>query len=44
MARLFISHSTVNNAEAIALRDWPSAEGWDGVFLGLDPGAGHRGR
>ena len=40
MARLFISHSTLNNAEAIALRDWLSAEGWDDVFLDLDPARG----
>jgi hypothetical protein len=37
MARLFISHSSMNNAEAIALCDWLSAEGWDDVFLDLDP-------
>ena len=40
MARLFISHSSVNNAEAIALREWLSAEGWDDVFLDLDPARG----
>ncbi len=40
MARLFISHSTVNNAEAIALRDWLAAQGWDDVFLDLDPARG----
>ena len=40
MSRLFISHSTVNNAEAIALCDWLSAEGWDDVFLDLDPARG----
>ncbi|MGO9483225.1 MAG: toll/interleukin-1 receptor domain-containing protein [Rhodomicrobium sp.] len=40
MARLFISHSSVNNAEAIALRDWLAAEGWDDVFLDLDPARG----
>ena len=40
MSRLFISHSTQNNAEAIALRDWLASEGWDDVFLDLDPARG----
>lgn len=40
MSRLFLSHSSANNAEAIALRDWLSSEGWDDVFLDLDPERG----
>ena len=40
MARIFISHSSANNAEAIALRDWLESEGWDDVFLNLDPERG----
>ena len=40
MARIFICHSSANNAEAIALRDWLAAEGWDDVFLDLDPPRG----
>ena len=40
MARIFISHSSRNNAEAIAVRDWLAAEGWDDVFLDLDPEQG----
>jgi hypothetical protein len=40
MARIFISHSSANNAEAIALRDWLAGEGWDDVFLDLDPERG----
>ncbi len=40
MARIFISHSSANNAEAIALHDWLAAEGWDDVFLDLDPERG----
>ena len=40
MARLFISHSSVNDAEAKAIRDWLAAEGWDDVFLDLDPERG----
>ena len=39
--RLFISHSSGNNPEAIALRDWLIAEeGWDDLFLDLDPSGG----
>ncbi len=37
MSGIFLSHSSVNNAEAIALRDWMKAQGWDDVFLDLDP-------
>jgi hypothetical protein len=40
MARIFISHSSANNAEAVALRDWLAGEGWDDVFLDLDPERG----
>ena len=40
MARVFISHSSENNAEAIALRDWLIANGWDDLFLDLDPDRG----
>ena len=46
MSRLFVSHSSANNAEAVALVDWLAAEGWNEVFLDLDPergiGAGER--
>jgi hypothetical protein len=35
-----LSHSTKNNAEAIAVRDWMIAKGWDDIFLDLDPGRG----
>ena len=46
MSRIFLSHSSVNNAASIALRDWLMAEGWDDLFLDLDPkrgiGAGER--
>ena len=37
MSRLFISHSGANNTEAVAIRDWLAREGWDEVFLDLDP-------
>ncbi|RTL68831.1 MAG: toll/interleukin-1 receptor domain-containing protein, partial [Hyphomicrobiales bacterium] len=40
MSRIFISHSSSNNAEAIALRDWLVAEGWSDLFLDLDPNRG----
>ena len=40
MARLFLSHSSANNAEAIALRDWLVGHGWDDLFLDLDPERG----
>jgi hypothetical protein len=40
MARIFISHSSANNAEALALRDWLVARGWDDLFLDIDPQLG----
>jgi formylglycine-generating enzyme required for sulfatase activity len=40
VSRIFISHSSANNAEAIALRDWMVAEGWSDLFLDLDPDRG----
>lgn len=40
MPQIFISHSSLDNAAAIALRDWLVAEGWDKLFLDLDPDRG----
>ncbi len=40
MARIFLSHSSANNPEAVALRDWLKREGWDDVFLDVDPDRG----
>jgi hypothetical protein len=40
MSRLFLSHSSDNNAETVAIRDWVAGEGWNEVFLDLDPGRG----
>ena len=40
MARLFISHSSRNNNKAIEVRDWLARNGWDDVFLDLDPERG----
>jgi formylglycine-generating enzyme required for sulfatase activity len=42
VSRIFLSHSSENNAEVLALRDWLKAEGWDDVFLDLDPERGIR--
>lgn len=40
LARIFISHSSRNDPEAAALRDWLTAEGWDDLFLDFDPSRG----
>lgn len=40
MSQLFISHSSENNFEAIALKQWLADNGWDDVFLDLDPERG----
>lgn len=40
MSRIFLSHSSIDNFEAIAVRDWLASEGWDDVFLDLDPERG----
>ncbi|MGO4871259.1 MAG: SUMF1/EgtB/PvdO family nonheme iron enzyme [Roseiarcus sp.] len=40
MSRIFLSHSSKNNFEAIAIRDWLAAQGWDDLFLDLDPERG----
>ncbi|HLW90578.1 MAG TPA: toll/interleukin-1 receptor domain-containing protein [Roseiarcus sp.] len=40
MSRIFLSHSSADNFEAVALRDWLASEGWDDVFLDLDPDRG----
>lgn len=47
MARLFISHSSVDNVRALAFVNWLTANGWnkDDIFVDLhDIGAGHRWR
>jgi WD40 repeat protein len=36
MSRIFISHSSKDNASAIALKNWLTDHGWDDVFLDLD--------
>jgi len=40
MSYLFISHSSKNNFEAIAIHDWLMDQGWDELFLDLDPKRG----
>jgi formylglycine-generating enzyme required for sulfatase activity len=41
VSRIFLSHSSNNNAEAVALRDWLASNGWkDEIFLDLDPERG----
>jgi WD40 repeat protein len=40
MSRIFLSHSSANNAEAIAVRGWMLDQGWQDVFLDLDPDRG----
>jgi hypothetical protein len=37
---IFLSHSSANNAAAVALRDWLVAEGWDELFFDRDPERG----
>lgn len=40
MGKIFISHSSANNAEALAIHDWLAEAGWGDVFLDLDPRRG----
>jgi hypothetical protein len=40
MSKIFISHSSRNDQEAIALKDWLVSNGWNDVFLDLDPKRG----
>jgi len=40
VARIFLSHSSSNNGAALAVRDWLLNEGWDDIFLDLDPERG----
>ena len=40
MSRIFISHSSKDKFEAVAVRDWLATQGWNEVFLDLDPERG----
>ena len=39
MARIFLSHSSADELDAVAVRDWLAENGWgkDDIFLDLDP-------
>ena len=40
MSTIFLSHSSLDELEAVALRQWLLDNGWDDVFLDLDPERG----
>jgi hypothetical protein len=40
VSRIFLSHSSENNAEAVAVHDWMIANGWDDLFLDLSADRG----
>ena len=40
MSRIFISHSSANNAAALALASWLDAQGWSDYFLDIDDNRG----
>jgi hypothetical protein len=40
MSRIFLSHSSRNNAQAVALFDWLQQNHWTDIFLDLDPKRG----
>jgi TIR domain len=40
LSRLFISHSSANNAAAIALAKWLSEQGYNDLYLDIDPDRG----
>jgi formylglycine-generating enzyme required for sulfatase activity len=40
LSRIFLSHASVNNAEAVAVHDWLKGEGWEDIFLDTDPERG----
>ena len=40
MSLIFLSHSSVDEVEAVALKQWLRDNGWDDVFLDLDPERG----
>ncbi len=40
MSRIFLSHSSADEIEAVALKQWLTENGWDDVlFLDVDPNA-----
>ena len=43
MSRIFISHSSANDHQALALREWLAEEGWSSdsdVYLDIHPDSG----
>lgn len=40
LSRIFISHASANNAEALALVQWLKQQGWNDTFLDVDPERG----
>ena len=40
MAKIFISHSSVNSAAALAIAQWLAENGWDDFFLDIEPARG----
>jgi hypothetical protein len=40
MSLIFLSHSSIYELEAVALKHWLLDNGWDDVFLDLDPERG----
>lgn len=40
MSRIFISHSSKDGFATVAIGDWLKEEGWDDVFLDVDPDRG----
>jgi WD40 repeat protein len=40
MGSIFISHSSRNNDTAVGVREWLTENGWDDIFLDLDPERG----
>lgn len=40
MAKIFLSHSSIDNGPAMALAEWLGENGWDEYFLDLEPERG----
>ncbi len=40
MSRIFLSHSSANNAQALAVAAWLEDQGWSDYFLDIDEDRG----
>jgi len=40
VSKILISHSSANNASALAVASWLEENGWDDVFLDVSPACG----